>query len=180
LITCCFSGGIGLDRKFVVAEGFARISFFRQPLVCARTLHLFTGAAKEPEYKGLDRSARGAGIHTDLIGFSVGTDPGTALRTRKGTGFCKVPSLKGVWYRGRYGHDGSVTSLVEWFNPARLKSDYMPNGWTSRTGKAGHFVRFKVGASTANHFLTALPRGSEGYRWVKSRSFTPVPVHPKP
>ena len=36
------------------------------------------------------------------------TDPGLALRTRKGTGFYKVPSLKGVWYRGHYLHDGSV------------------------------------------------------------------------
>ena len=65
----------------------------------------------------------------DIIELSVGTDAGTALRTRKGTGFYKVPSLKGVWYRGRFGHDGSVTTLEEWFNPARLKSDYVPNGW---------------------------------------------------
>jgi cytochrome c peroxidase len=43
----------------------------------------------------------------------VGTDPGLALLTRKGTGYYKIPSLKGVWYRGHYLHDGSVASLEE-------------------------------------------------------------------
>ena len=65
----------------------------------------------------------------DIVPISIGTDPGTALRTRKGTGFYKVPSLKGVWYRGHYGHDGSVTTLAEWFDAARLRTDYIPSGW---------------------------------------------------
>lgn len=56
----------------------------------------------------------------DIMRVSVGTDPGLALKTRKGTGFYKVPSLKGVWYRRRFGHDGSASSLEEWFDPARL------------------------------------------------------------
>ena len=43
----------------------------------------------------------------DVLPISVGTDPGLALATRKGTGYYKVPSLKGVWYRGHYLHDGS-------------------------------------------------------------------------
>src|SRR3712207_8953345 len=50
---------------------------------------------------------------------SVGTDPGLALHTRKGTGYYKVPSLKGLWYRGRYLHHGAVASLEEMFNPDR-------------------------------------------------------------
>ena len=33
---------------------------------------------------------------------SIGTDPNAALRSRKGTGYYKVPSLKGVWYRGPF------------------------------------------------------------------------------
>jgi hypothetical protein len=33
------------------------------------------------------------------IHMSVDTDPGLALSTRNGTGYYKVPSLKGVWYR---------------------------------------------------------------------------------
>jgi hypothetical protein len=70
------------------------------------------------------------------VRVSVGTDPGLALKTRKGTGFYKVPSLKGVWYRGRYLHDGAVTSLEELFNPARLAEDFVPTGFTPAGQKA--------------------------------------------
>jgi mono/diheme cytochrome c family protein len=65
----------------------------------------------------------------DILSISVGTDPNLALKTRKGTGFYKVPSLKGLWYRGLYGHDGSAASLEDWFNPARLRDDYVPTGF---------------------------------------------------
>jgi len=66
----------------------------------------------------------------DVLHVSVGTDPGLALRTRKGTGYYKVPSLKGVWYRGRYLHDGAVGSLEEMFDPARLNDDHVRGGFT--------------------------------------------------
>jgi mono/diheme cytochrome c family protein len=65
----------------------------------------------------------------DVLHVSVGTDPGLALKTRKGTGYYKVPSLKGVWYRGRYLHDGAVGSLEEMFDPGRLRSDHMRGGF---------------------------------------------------
>jgi len=65
----------------------------------------------------------------DIMRVSVGTDPSLALKTRKGTGYYKVPSLKGVWYRGRYLHDGSLTKLEEMFDPARLRDDYAPTGF---------------------------------------------------
>ena len=65
----------------------------------------------------------------DVLPVSVGTDPGLALRTRKGTGFYKVPSLKGVWYRGHYLHDGAVASLEELFDPDRLQDTHTPGGW---------------------------------------------------
>lgn len=68
-------------------------------------------------------------LHDDILPISVGTDPDLALKTRKGTGLYKVPSLRGVWYRGLYTHDGSVTSLEEWFDPARLQDDYVPSGF---------------------------------------------------
>ncbi|HWB85463.1 MAG TPA: hypothetical protein VG675_15070 [Bryobacteraceae bacterium] len=68
-------------------------------------------------------------FQADIMPVSVGTDPGLALRTRRGTGLYKVPSLKGLWYRGLLGHDGSIASLQEWFNPARLRSDYIPGGF---------------------------------------------------
>jgi cytochrome c peroxidase len=54
-----------------------------------------------------------------IIERSVGTDPRLALETRKGTGFYKVPSLRGVWRRGPFQHSGAVPSLEEWFNPGR-------------------------------------------------------------
>jgi len=68
-------------------------------------------------------------LRDDIVPLSVGTDPNLALKTRKGTGLYKVPSLRGVWYRGLFNHDGSVTSLEEWFDPARLRDDYVPSGF---------------------------------------------------
>jgi hypothetical protein len=55
-----------------------------------------------------------------IIDRSVGTDPELAMRTRKGTGYYKVPSLKGVWYRGPFQHAGAVKTLNEWFDPGRV------------------------------------------------------------
>lgn len=65
----------------------------------------------------------------DLLEISVGTDPGLALTTRRGTGYYKVPSLKGVWYRGPFEHNGSVATLEDWFDPRRLRDDYVPTGF---------------------------------------------------
>ena len=65
----------------------------------------------------------------DIIPISVGTDPGLSLETRKGTGFYKIPSLRGVWYRRFLLHDGSLRSLEEMFDPARLDPQYQPKGW---------------------------------------------------
>jgi Cytochrome c len=44
-------------------------------------------------------------------------------------GLYKVPSLRGLWYRGRYLHDGSVTSLEELFNPERFDARFVPTGF---------------------------------------------------
>jgi mono/diheme cytochrome c family protein len=78
----------------------------------------------------------------DIVPVSVGTDEGLALRTRKGTGFYKIPSLRGVWYRPFLLHDGSVTSLEEMFDPARHDNGYEPKGWNppqvSKRAVPGH------------------------------------------
>jgi len=66
----------------------------------------------------------------DILPVSVGTHPGLALETRKGTGYYKVPSLKGVWYRGHYLHDGSVATLEEMFDPDRVNESHKPGGWS--------------------------------------------------
>jgi len=78
----------------------------------------FVPPADDPATQRLDVSIR-----------RVGTDPGLALKTRKGTGYYKIPSLRGLWYRGLYEHSGSVSSLEDWFDPKRLQDDYVPSGW---------------------------------------------------
>jgi mono/diheme cytochrome c family protein len=65
----------------------------------------------------------------DILNVSVGTDPTLALQTRRGTGFYKVPSLRGVWYRNAFGHGGWAETLEEWFDPERLKDDYLAKGF---------------------------------------------------
>ena len=65
----------------------------------------------------------------DVLPISVGTDPNLTLKTRRGTGYYKVPSLKGVWYRSMFEHNGSVATLEDWFDPRRLRDDYIPTGF---------------------------------------------------
>jgi hypothetical protein len=71
----------------------------------------------------------------DVMEKRIGTDPRYALKTRKGTGYYKVPSLKGVWYRGPFEHNGSVATLEDWFDPARLRDDYVPTGYRGHDGR---------------------------------------------
>ena len=52
------------------------------------------------------------------------------MNTRKVTGFYKVPSLKGVWYRGHFLHDGAALSLEELFDPERLKDTHVRGGYS--------------------------------------------------
>lgn len=78
----------------------------------------------------------------------VGTDPRYALQSRKATGYYKVPSLKGLWYRGPLEHNGSVATLEDWFNPRRLDPDYVPTGYAGPDGKTrsvpGHDFGLKL------------------------------------
>src|ERR1044072_7585271 len=88
----------------------------------------------------------------DILPLSIGTDPTLALKTRRGTGYYKVPSLKGVWYRGPFEHNGSIATLEDWFDPARLSETYVPTGFKGygvRTRAVkGH--RFGLGLSAAD------------------------------
>jgi hypothetical protein len=74
-------------------------------------------------------------VKYDILDIRVGTDPRSATQAMRGTGYYKVPSIKGVWYRGPLEHNGSVATLEDWFDPRRLRSDYVP------TGFAGYGVR---------------------------------------
>ena len=84
----------------------------------------------------------------DVLNVPIGTDPNLALNTRKGTGYYKVPSLKGVWYRGLYMHDGALASLEDMFDPARLLPTYLPTGFrmwrTQRYAVPGHEFGLKL------------------------------------
>jgi hypothetical protein len=96
----------------------------------------------------------------DILRVSVGTDPGLALKTRKGTGFYKVPTLRGVWYRPRLLHDGSVTTLEEMFDPARLAAEYEPKGWNppgvTKRAVPGHTFGLSLTAAEKRDLLAFL------------------------
>lgn len=69
----------------------------------------------------------------NILDISVGTDPGLALQTRKGTGFYRVPSLRMIWTNACFLHDGSIGSLEEMFNPNRLQPTFRSSNWSANT-----------------------------------------------
>jgi len=71
----------------------------------------------------------------------VNTDPTLTMATRRGTGLYKIPSLRGVWLRGPFEHNGSVATLEDWFNPRRLDDDYVPTGWKGPPGTTTRAVK---------------------------------------
>jgi hypothetical protein len=87
----------------------------------------------------------------DILPVVVGTDPETAMETRRGTGYYKVPSLLGVWYRSPLGHSGWVSTLEEWFDAKRLKGDYIQTGFrpphSTHGGVPGHEFGLSLSAS---------------------------------
>lgn len=101
--------------------------FEREGCAGCHTPPLYTNNALTPAI-GFRPPAEHAKKFT-VVPIVVGTDPDLALKTRRGTGYYKVPSLKGVWYRGPFEHSGSVASLDDWFDPARLRDDYVPTGF---------------------------------------------------
>jgi hypothetical protein len=96
----------------------------------------------------------------DIVRVSVQTDSGLALKTRKGTGVYKIPSLRGVWYRPRLLHDASVTSLEEMFDAARLGPDYEPQGWNppgvTKRAVPGHTFGLSLNADDRSALLAFL------------------------
>jgi hypothetical protein len=80
-----------------------------------------------------------------ILDISLGTDPALALRSRRATGFYKVPSLRGVWYRNAFGHMGQAETLEEWFDPTRLNANYVPHGFHLTPGPIkGHEFGLKL------------------------------------
>jgi hypothetical protein len=65
----------------------------------------------------------------DILDLRPGTDPAAAVKSLRGRGYYKVPSLKGVWYRGPFVHNGTIATLEDWFDASRLQKDYVPTGY---------------------------------------------------
>jgi mono/diheme cytochrome c family protein len=96
----------------------------------------------------------------DVVPVRIGVDPRYALETHKGTGYYKVPSLKGVWYRGPFGHNGPAAALEDWFDPARLGPEYIPTGFKGHDGKmrsiSGHPFGLRLSSSERKDLIAFL------------------------
>jgi cytochrome c peroxidase len=69
----------------------------------------------------------------DVMPLSVETDPNLAMKTRKGTGVYRVPSLRMVWLEACFLHDGAIGTLEEMFDPARLRPEFRSSNWNPAT-----------------------------------------------
>jgi hypothetical protein len=96
----------------------------------------------------------------DIATGNIDTDPALTLDTRRGTGYYKVPSLLGVWYRGPFQHSGRVSALEDWFDAARLKDDYHPTGFRGLADKPvpvrGHEFGVRLGAEDKRALIAFL------------------------
>ena len=92
----------------------------------------------------------------DIFDISVGTDAGYTMNTRRGTGYYKVPSLLGLWYRGPFMHDASLANLEDFFDPARLRDDYVPTGFKPHNVKTKAVPGHEFGLDLNNEEKEAL------------------------
>lgn len=81
----------------------------------------------------------------DIYDESLGTDPGLALYTRRGTGYYKVPSLIGAWNRTGFLHSGYLATLEDMFDKRRWQNDYVPTGYKPASAKTMAVVGHKYG-----------------------------------
>lgn len=120
------------------------------PLYTSNKLTLAEGFSAPP----------GAAQKYDILAVSVGTDSNLTLRTRRGTGYYKVPSLQGVWYRGMFGHSGWCATLEDWFDRRRLRDDYVPTGFKPYGSKTyavkGHLFGLDLSAEDRKALIAFL------------------------
>jgi hypothetical protein len=95
-----------------------------------------------------------------ILRRSIGTDSTLTRTTRRGTGYYRVPSLTGVWYRGPFEHNGSVATLEDWFDSRRLRGDYVPTGWkgygVTTRAVPGHEFGLKLSADDKRALIAFL------------------------
>jgi cytochrome c2 len=84
----------------------------------------------------------------------VGTDPTLGLSPERGTGFYRVPSLRGVGSRGALLHDASAPDLAVFFDPARVLPGYTSGRWPGPV--PGHTFDIDLGADDRAALLAYL------------------------
>jgi hypothetical protein len=114
-------------NKFDASAAHGQKIFAREGCPACHTPPLYTNNKLTPA-EGFTIPAD-APAKYEILPISVGTDSDLTLKTRRGTGYYKVPSLKGVWYRNMFGHSGWCAVLEDWFNPNRFNDDYVPTGF---------------------------------------------------
>jgi hypothetical protein len=142
-------------NKFDAHARRGQVIFQRQGCVNCHTPPLYTNNKLTPAagFKIPDDLRK----MDDILDICVETDPYLALKTRRGTGFYKVPSLQGVWFRNAFGHGGQADTLEEWFDPARLKTDYVPKGFHTGPGPIhGHPFGLRLGAADKQDLIAFL------------------------
>lgn len=96
----------------------------------------------------------------DIFNISVETDPSTSLNSRRGTGYYKIPSLRGLWFKGPFFHNGELASLEDIFDPQRLEDTYVPTGYkpakVSTKAVKGHDFGMSLTANDKTALLTFL------------------------
>jgi hypothetical protein len=92
----------------------------------------------------------------DIYDESLETDPGLALYTRRGTGYYKVPSLRGAWNRTAFLHSGYFAALEDMFDQKRLQGDYVPTGYKPSSVSTMAITGHKYGLDLNNDDKKAL------------------------
>jgi hypothetical protein len=85
-------------------------------------LQLACGTGRKP-HAAFDQDAAPGGVD-GLHRLGLHLDPTESRNLFRG-----YPTRNAVWYRNLFGHAGDVASLEDWFDPARLRDDYVPSGW---------------------------------------------------
>jgi hypothetical protein len=68
-------------------------------------------------------------VKYDIFNVSVETDSVSTLYSRRGTGYYKVPSLRGLWLQKAFFHNAHLTTLEEVFDPKRTEASFVPSGF---------------------------------------------------
>ncbi len=141
------------NKPSVISEK-GKIIFAQEGCVTCHTPPLFTNNQLTPA-DGFEIPE----VHYDkydIFDISIGTDPGYTMSTRRGTGYYKVPSLLGLWYRGPFFHDATLAKLEDLFDPARLREDYIPTGFKPHHVKTKAVKGHEFGLDLAEEDKTAL------------------------